>query len=40
MTPFVLLREIVETDHYLPLPDRFEINEYQYHGAFLPLGRR
>jgi hypothetical protein len=21
--------EILETDHYLPLPDRFEINEYQ-----------
>ena len=21
-------RDIVETDHYLPLPDRFEINEY------------
>src|SRR5439155_6170136 len=20
--------EIIETDHYLPLPDRFEINEY------------
>jgi len=22
-------RDIVETDHYLPLPDRFEINEYR-----------
>jgi hypothetical protein len=21
--------EIIETEHYLPLPDRFEINEYQ-----------
>jgi hypothetical protein len=21
--------EILETDHYLPLPDRFEINEYR-----------
>ena len=21
--------EIIETDHYLPLPDRFEINEYR-----------
>jgi len=23
-----IARDIVETDHYLPLPDRFEINEY------------
>jgi hypothetical protein len=26
--------EIVETDHYLPLPDRFEINEYQIMERF------
>ena len=24
-----IARDIVETDHYLPLPDRFEINEYR-----------
>ena len=34
MTPFVSLRDIVETDHYLPLPDRFEINEYQIMERF------
>ena len=27
-------REILETDHYLPLPDRFEINEYQIMERF------
>jgi hypothetical protein len=26
--------EILETDHYLPLPDRFEINEYQIMERF------
>src|SRR4029450_5907220 len=26
--------EIVETDHYLPLPDRFEIHEYQIMERF------
>src|SRR5919201_4903798 len=26
--------EIIETDHYLPLPDRFEINEYQIMERF------
>ena len=24
-----IAKDIVETEHYLPLPDRFEINEYQ-----------
>jgi len=26
--------EIIETDHYLPLPDRFEINEYRMMERF------
>jgi hypothetical protein len=26
--------EILETDHYLPLPDRFEINEYRMMERF------
>ena len=26
--------EIIETDHYLPLPDRFEINEYRIMEQF------
>jgi hypothetical protein len=26
--------EIVETDHYLPLPDKFEINEYRIMERF------
>ena len=26
--------EMLETDHYLPLPDRFEINEYQIMERF------
>ena len=26
--------EIIETDHYLPLPDRFEINEYHIMERF------
>jgi Uncharacterised protein family (UPF0158) len=26
--------EIIETDHYLPLPDRFEINEYRIMERF------
>ena len=26
--------EIIETDHYLPLPDRFEIHEYQIMERF------
>src|SRR5215471_19841180 len=29
-----IARAIVETDHYLPLPDRFEINEYQIMERF------
>jgi len=29
-----LAREMLETDHYLPLPDRFEINEYQIMERF------
>jgi Uncharacterised protein family (UPF0158) len=29
-----IARDIVETDHYLPLPDRFEINEYQIMERF------
>src|SRR5215475_9712384 len=29
-----IAEEIVETDHYLPLPDRFEINEYQIMERF------
>ena len=29
-----LAGEIVETDHYLPLPDRFEINEYRIMERF------
>ena len=35
-----IAKDIVETEHYLPLPDRFEINECQDHGAVLSLGRR
>ncbi len=29
-----IAREMLETDHYLPLPDRFEINEYQIMERF------
>jgi hypothetical protein len=29
-----LAGEIVETDHYLPLPDKFEINEYRIMERF------
>jgi len=29
-----IARDIVETDHYLPLPDRFEINEYHIMERF------
>jgi hypothetical protein len=29
-----LAGEIIETDHYLPLPDRFEINEYRIMERF------
>lgn len=29
-----IAREIVATDHYLPLPDRFEINEYRMMERF------
>src|SRR6266487_5342604 len=29
-----IARDIVETDHYLPLPDRFEIHEYQIMERF------
>ena len=29
-----IAREIVETDHYLPLPDKFEINEYRIMERF------
>ena len=29
-----IARDIVETDHYLPLPDRFEINEYSIMERF------
>jgi hypothetical protein len=29
-----IARDIVETEHYLPLPDRFEINEYQIMERF------
>ena len=29
-----IARDIVETDHYLPLPDRFEINEYRIMERF------
>jgi hypothetical protein len=32
-----LAGEIVETDHYLPLPDRFEINEYRIMERFCLL---
>ena len=29
-----IAREMLETDHYLPLPDRFEIHEYQIMERF------
>src|SRR5712691_2994600 len=29
-----IAKDIVETDHYLPLPNRFEINEYQIMEQF------
>src|SRR6058998_2329851 len=29
-----IARDIVETDHYLPLPDRFEMHEYQIMELF------
>src|SRR5262252_10165055 len=29
-----IAKDIVETDHYLPLPDRFEIHEYQIMEQF------
>ena len=29
-----IARDIIETDHYLPLPDRFEINEYHIMERF------
>jgi hypothetical protein len=29
-----IAREVVETDHYLPLPDKFEINEYRIMERF------
>jgi hypothetical protein len=29
-----IAKDIVETDHYLPLPDRFEIHEYQIMERF------
>ena len=29
-----IAREIIETDHYLPLPDQFEINEYRIMERF------
>ena len=29
-----IAKDIVETDHYLPLPDRFEINEYSIMERF------
>ena len=29
-----IAEEIIETDHYLPLPERFEINEYQIMERF------
>ena len=29
-----IARDIVETDHYLPLPDQFEIHEYQIMERF------
>ena len=29
-----IAKDIVETDHYLPLPDRFEVNEYQIMERF------
>jgi hypothetical protein len=29
-----MAKDIVETEHYLPLPDRFEINEYQIMERF------
>ena len=29
-----IAREIAETEHYLPLPDRFEINEYRIMERF------
>jgi hypothetical protein len=35
-----IARDVVETDHYLPLPDRFEIHEYQiteHHGDLFPF---
>ena len=33
-----IARDIVETDHYLPLPDRFEINEYRMMERFCLSG--
>ncbi|HEY5870989.1 MAG TPA: UPF0158 family protein [Candidatus Tectomicrobia bacterium] len=32
-----IAKDIVETDHYLPLPDRFEINEYRIMERFCLL---
>lgn len=29
-----IARDIVETDHYLPFPDRFEVNEYRIMERF------
>src|SRR5262245_66001362 len=29
-----IARDVVETEHYLPLPDRFEIHEYQIMERF------
>ena len=29
-----IAKDIVETEHYLPLPDRFEINEYSIMERF------
>jgi hypothetical protein len=29
-----IAREMLETDHYLPLPDRFEVNEYRIMERF------
>ena len=29
-----IAKDIVETDHYIPLPDRFEIHEYQIMERF------
>src|SRR5574341_1546740 len=35
-----IARDIVETDHYLPLPDRFEINEYRIMERFCAIPQK